>query len=627
MPPALRRLLPALLLMLAGLALAQEAAPPPEPAEVLPYALEIVPTGDDALDAALAASSQLAALREPAPTSAGGVIGRAEGDRERLQQALQSEGYWGGTTRIILDGQPLGSPNLLERLEASRTRPLPIRIEATPGERYRIASVTVRAADPAEAAAVAAVTATPFGLAPGDPARAAPVLAAERTLLDRLLAAGHPLATVANRETLVDHDRKSMEVAWHLAPGPAARFAHPVVEGATQVDQGFLQRQASRIAGEPYSPARLEQQRRDLMALGVFGSVRSRAAERLDQTGNLPVTFTVAERARHAVGFSAAYETNYGPSARVYWEHRNLFGGAERLRLEAEVARLGAGGGLDKSTYRIGASYRDPGALDRLLGPDWSLLGNAAALRERLDAYDRDAITASLLVERRVSERLSYNLGPVMDFGSIGPPDGKLDPYQIAGFQFGGRYDGADSLLDPSKGYRVSGTLTPSWSFRDSAAFAPLRVTGSTYFDLLGEKRGILAMRGTIGSLMGAGTGEVPRHQRYYAGGGGSVRGYDYQSIGPRDERNRPSGGASLLEASVEWRQRIWGDIGGVAFVDAGTVGVTSAPDFSSLRVGAGLGVRYYTAIGPIRADVALPLVRQPGSSGYGLYVGIGQAF
>jgi translocation and assembly module TamA len=625
--PSLRLLLSALLL-LTGLALAQEAAAPPEEAaDVLPYALEITPTGDSGLDAALAASSQLAALREPAPTSAGGVIGRAEADRERLQQALQSEGYWGGTTRITLDGQPLGSANLLERLEASRTRPLPIRIEATPGERYHITSVTVRAIEPTEAPAVAAVTATPFGLAPGDPARAAPVLAAESTLLDRLLAAGHPLATVAGRETVVDHDRRAMEVAWRFAPGPVARFAAPVVEGATRVNQGFLQRQASRIEGEPFSPARLERQRRDLMALGVFGSVRTRAAERLDQAGNLPVTFTVAERARHAVGFSAAYETNYGPSARVYWEHRNLFGAAERLRLEAEVARIGAGGGLDKSTYRLGATYRDPGALDTLLGPDWSLLGSAAALRERLDAYDRDAITASLLVERRVSDRLSYNLGPVMDFGSIGPPDGKLEPYQIAGFQFGGRYDGSDNLLDPSRGFRVNGTLTPSWSFRDSAAFAPLRVTGSTYFDLLGEKRGILALRGTIGSLMGAGTGEVPRHQRYYAGGGGSVRGYDYQSIGPRDERDKPSGGASLLEASVEWRQRIWGDIGGVAFVDAGSVGVTSAPDFSSLRVGAGLGVRYYTAIGPIRADVALPLIRQPGSSGYGLYVGIGQSF
>jgi translocation and assembly module TamA len=126
---------------------------------------------------------------------------------------------------------------------------------------------------------------------------------------------------------------------------------------------------------------------------------------------------------------------------------------------------------------------------------------------------------------------------------------------------------------------------------------------------------------------MGAQLADVPRHIRFYAGGGGSVRGYDYQSIGPRDERNRPSGGGSLVEASAELRQRVWGDIGAVAFVDAGSVGSGSAPEFSNLRVGAGLGLRYHTPIGPIRADVAVPLVKQQGSSNFGLYVGIGQAF
>jgi translocation and assembly module TamA len=126
---------------------------------------------------------------------------------------------------------------------------------------------------------------------------------------------------------------------------------------------------------------------------------------------------------------------------------------------------------------------------------------------------------------------------------------------------------------------------------------------------------------------MGAEQANVPRHQRFYAGGGGSVRGYDYQSIGPRDQFNRPSGGASLMEASLEWRQRVWGDIGAVAFVDAGSVGTGTSPDTSNLRVGAGAGLRYYTPIGPVRVDVAVPLVKQRDNSAFGLYVGIGQSF
>ena len=614
----LRRIPIILALALAPAAQAQE----PDPA-VLPYTVEIAPSGDSRLDAALADVSQLKALQESSPTSAGGVIGRARGDRERLQQALQSEGYWGGTTQISIAGLPLADPDLPARLDGSPQKPVPIRIAVEKGQPYHLRTITIRATEPAAQPAMDAAAAKPFGVAPGDVARAEPVLAAERTLLDRLLDAGHPLATMAGRETVVDHGARTMEIAWRFAPGPVARFAPPQVEGAVRVDDDFLRRQAGRITGEVYSPERLEQARRELMALGPFGSVRTRAAERLDAEGRLPTTFTVAERARHALGITAAYETNYGPSVRVYWEHRNLFGGAERLRVEGEIARIGTGGALDQMTYRTGVTYRSPG----VFGRDLTLVASIGALRERLEAYDRDAITASLLFERRLSDRLTVRAGPTADLGSSGPPGGKLSPYQIVGVLFGGRYDGTDSLLDPSRGFRLEGTVSPSYSIRDAQPFAPTRVTASTYWDVFADRRSILAVRGTLGSLLGANRDNVPRHIRYYAGGGGSVRGFDYQSIGPRDAQGRPTGGASLLETSLEWRQRVWGDIGAVAFVDAGAVGTGSIPDTSNLRVGAGLGLRYYTPIGPIRADVALPVVREPRSSGYGLYVGIGQAF
>jgi len=589
----------------------------------LRYQTEIKRTGDGRLDSALRAVSQLVQLQEQAPTGAFGLVNRARSDRDRLARALESEGYWGGTVHVTVAGLPLDTPDLSERLEAFGARPVPIEVTVDKGEVYRIGRVSARSVTPEGEAAVASA-AEDLGLRTGDPARAEPVLAAERRLLDRLLASGHPLAVVAGRDTVVNHDRREMDVTWRLAPGPAARFAAPDVEGAERVDTGFLKRYAaSRLENQPYSPDRLERARRSMLALGPFAAVRVRAADRLDETGRLPTTFTVTERARHAIGVSAAYETNYGPSVRAYWEHRNLLGGAERLRVEVEVARIATGGPIGEETYRAGATYRDPG----LFGRDLTLVASVFALRERLEAYDRDAIAGTVLFEQRFSERLFAQAGPTADFGRSGPSGGPLAPYEIAGVTFGGRYDGTDSLLDPSQGFRFNGAVTPSWSFSTNGPFAPLRVTGSTYWDVLGERRTILAARGTFGSLLGSQLADVPRHLRFYAGGGGSVRGYDYQSIGPRDERNRPSGGGSLVEASVELRQRVWGDIGAVAFVDAGSVGTSSAPDFSNLRFGAGLGVRYHTPIGPIRADVAVPLVKQPNSSSFGLYVGIGQAF
>ena len=612
------------LLLLTGLAVAQE----PEPGTV-PYQVEIVPTEDARLDAALAAVSQLVALREKAPTTALGILGRAQGDQRRLQTAFRSEGYYAGTARIELLGLPLNDPALVPRLEQARG-PVAVRIVANPGPQYRIARIDIAPVNPAEQAALVAATTKPFGIAPGDPARAAPVLAAEETLRQRLLAAGHPLATVVGREYTVDFDSQTLTVAWKIAPGPFAVFAQPSVTGSDTVSQAFLERRAGRITGQPFSPERLEAERRDLAGLGPFGSVRVQAGTQLNAEGQLPVTFIVTDRPRHAVGINLAYETNYGPSIRVYWEDRNLFGSAERLRLEAEISRLLANGGLNQATYRIGATYRDPDPLRGRLGPEWSFLGSVFAVRELLKAYDRQAITLIPLLERRFSERLSATIGPVFDVGQTGAPGSPTDTwqrYEIVGLQMGLRYDTTDSLLDPAKGYRVVGTLMPAYSIQGSTPFAPLRATASTYWDVTGNRRSILAVRGTVGSLLGADRLDVPRHMRFYAGGGGSVRGYDYQSIGPRDAQGRITGGSSLVEGSLEWRQRVWGDVGMVAFVDAGSVGGGVAPSTGDLRVGAGLGARYYTPIGPIRADVALPLVKQQGSSGYGLYIGIGQAF
>ena len=219
-----------------------------------------------------------------------------------------------------------------------------------------------------------------------------------------------------------------------------------------------------------------------MLALGPFASVRARAADRLDETGRLPTTFTVVERARHAVGLSAAYETNYGPSVRAYWEHRNLLGGAERLRVEAEVARIGTGGSIGEMTYRGGVTYRDPG----LFGRELTLVVSLFALRERLEAYDRDAITGTVLFEQRLSERLNVFAGPTVDFGRSGPPDGDLSPYQIAGLTFGGRYDGTDSLLDPSQGWRANGAVTPVLELLHER---PLRAPARHRQHLLGRVR------------------------------------------------------------------------------------------------------------------------------------------
>ena len=580
----------ALALLLAPPSLPQSLSEPAqEEPPTLAYRARITGTEDAGLLALLTATSNLIALQQAAPTDAEGLDARMAAEPERLRPALDSEGYWAGRIAITRTGEE-------------------VVIEVTPGPRYRLRRITVEG-EPAP------------DLAPGAPARADDVLAAEAALLARLRREGHPLARIA-RQVTVDHAAQAMDIAFTVTPGPRAEFAEPEVSGTERVNPEVVRRVAAlRLAEQSYSPERLARARADVAALGPFASVRLEEGTALDAQGRLPVTVHVRERPFRVLSASAAYETNYGASLRLGWQHRNLLGGAENLRLELEASRIGTDPALLNG--RAAVTWRQP------LPFGWAgtLLGGPSLVRDRLDSYDRNAFLFNLGYERRLDDRWTVATGPVLEIGESGEPGGRLSPYQLAGWAFSARYDSTQSLLDPRSGIRAQGSLTPSYAFQDSTAYLPLRLGASTYLDVTGDGRSILALRAALGSLVNAKAPDVPPSQRFYAGGGGSVRGYDFQSIGPRTSQGKPAGGASLLEGSIEWRQRFGQSFGAVAFVDLGAVGTQSFAPTDELRVGAGLGFRYYTPIGPIRADIALPLVKQPGSGSFGFYIGIGQAF
>ncbi|WP_328733123.1 autotransporter assembly complex protein TamA [Falsiroseomonas selenitidurans] len=628
MKHSIRAPLAGLFLLLAAPAVAQapavpdaaESAPiPAAAAGTIPYTVTFTPIGAPALDEPIEQASRLRRLAEEAPVDAYGLVARALGEPPRLDEVLRAEGFWAGRISVRLAGEPADAPGLAQRLAALPAGSgVPVEVTVTPGPRYRFRRIALRAEDPAGAGPVDALGQPP-GLLPGEPARTGPVLDAEAALLDRLRVAGHPLAAVVDREVLVNHEEQVMDVTWTLNPGPEARFARPAIAGDTAVSPGLLARITNRLAGEPYAPSRLDATRRELLNLGVFDSVRARAAGRLDAAGNLPVTFTVSDRPRNAAGVTLAYETNYGPTTSVYYERRNLFGNAERLRLEAEASRLGSE--TDDTNLRLSANLRRPGLIDGRT----TLVLEAKTERERLDAYDRDGVTLSALLERPFGDNWVLQSGPTFETGRIGRDD-NLEPFTLAGLVMGARYDNTDSPLDPRRGFRASLLAVPYADIAEGGGFVRSVATLRTYFDLTGSGSSILALRGSLGSLLFADR-TVPLDKRFYAGGGGSVRGYAYQGIGPRDSQGRAEGGASLVEGSVELRQRLSGALGMVAFLDGGSVGEEETPDFEEVRLGAGLGVRYATAIGPLRLDVAIPLNKQSGDDGYGLYVGLGQAF
>ncbi len=585
-------------------------------ADPQPYTVAIAPSGEAALDQALKDSSNLVSLRESAPVGPFALVTRARDDQGRLVTALNSYGHYAAQVTIQVAGRSLDDPALPTVLEAA-SAPVPVTVGIDPGPVFHLRRVTLQGQVPEQARAA-------LGIAPGAPALAAEVLAGQGRVLDALRSEGYALAKVDAPVAMLDAPAQALDISYKVDTGPQVDLGPISIDGLQRVDPAFVHRRVLVSQGERFDPAKIELARQDLAQLGVFATVRARAAERVDAAGQLPLAFDVTERPRHAVSATAEYSTDLGASIGATFQHRNLFGQAEQLNLGVAVTQLGG------SASR-GIGYN---ATASLLKPDWlrrnqSVQVNLQAIKESLDAYDRTAVLGGVTVSRKVAEVWTGSVG-VQAQESLITQEGIRRNYTLLSLPIGLRYDstGPEGLFEPTHGIKAAAIATPTDVLTGrSSTFTILQASGSTYVNLGAPGRSIVALRGLVGSVQGASTFDLPPDERFYAGGGGTVRGYKYQSVGPKFRSGRPTGGTSITAATVEYRQRFGESFGAAVFVDAGQVSNSSTAFNGNLRAGAGVGARYYTPIGPIRLDVAVPLNKQRSDDTFELYIGIGQAF
>ncbi|MGI4952877.1 MAG: autotransporter assembly complex protein TamA [Janthinobacterium lividum] len=593
-------------------------------ADPVGYTVTLAPTGEAPLDAALRDTASLVTLRERAPVGSFALITRARADKARLEAALGSFGYYDGKATIQIAGHDLDDPALPALLDAA-TAPVAVGIAIARGPEYRLGRITLDG--PSDPAGLAEARAA-LKLEPGQPALARDVLAAQGRMLEALRSSGHALAKVDTPAATLEPAAKTLNISYKVEAGPRVNLGPISIEGLDRVNESFVRRRLLIHQGQQFDPATIETARQDLAQIGVFSTVRARAADTLDAAREIPITIDVTERARHVVSATAAYSTDLGASAGVSWAHRNLFGNAEQLKLGAAATGLG-GSATRRPGYDVNATFIKPDFYHR----DQTLTVSLQGIKESLDAYDRTALVAGATISRKVYDGLTLSAGLLAQQSRV-TQEGVTRDYTLLGVPLSVVYDttGAAGLFEPIHGVKTAFTATPTKSLAAGSDFVVLLGTASTYVDLgrmLGgdEGRSVLALRGSLGSIQGASTFQVPPDQRFYAGGSGTVRGYKYQSVGPLFADNRPTGGTSLAAATVEYRQRFGESYGAAVFVDAGQVDTRSTPFAGNLRAGAGVGARYYTAIGPIRLDVAVPLNKQRGGDSFELYIGIGQAF
>jgi translocation and assembly module TamA len=549
--------------------------------------------------------NELSALREGEgkPANVAQINRRARDDAELLDTILRAEGYYDAnidTDVVAKDGRLL------------------VTLTVEPGPIYKFDQVQVTGVPKADVEAA-------FGVKTNDPVNADKVIGGEAALKEKLAREGFPFAKVPEPEIVVDHDTRIATLKLNLDAGGERRIGKiNVIGDRAPFGAKHVQTIARFRPGDRYDQSMMDDLRRAIIATGLVSSVKIEPVP-----GATPETVDIATTIDPAPFRTIAGEVGYGTGegfrVAASWQHRNL------IKPEGAVTLRGVAGTREQS---LGVLLR----MGNFRRRDQVLNASMIAAHEVRAAYDATSfgIAASLARQTNIiwQKDWTYSFGFELlasdekDFTpTVGIPQRRT--YFIGALPLTLGYDGSDDLLDPTKGFRLSGRLSPEVSLSGKTfGYVRSQIDASGYIPV--GRRTVIAGRARIGITAGAARDDIAPSRLFYAGGGGSVRGYGYQEIGPRNVLDQPIGGRSLAEFSLEARIRLpifGGNFGVVPFVDAGNIYSSSIPKFTGLRVGAGVGLRYYSNFGPIRIDVGTPLGRRKGESLIAVQVSLGQAF
>lgn len=564
------------------------------------YRTEIVGVDAPDLLRVLREASQLVAYEDRPPPGEAALARRAAADLERLDAVMRSEGYYDAVLSHTLD---------------TTADPARVIVSIEPGSRYVLTEVHLVDPQGGQPRLLQGHAPSTFGLAIGGPARAAPIVDAEEKIVRVLREQGFPLAAVPERRVVIDQATKTMAVTYTVDTGPLAAFGATMVTGLDRLMRDHVDRRLQWREGALYDIRLIENTRRKLVNTGLFATVRITPGSAVGPDGRIPINIDITERPPRSIGAGVNYDSGTGAAARAFWEHRNLFGEAEALRLRGE---------LGQRRQAASTTFRKPD----IFRVDQDLLADITAENESFEAYDRTRVRAFSGLEWAIDDTLTVGAGGEIERTRI-DENVRTRTYTLVGTPMFVRRDATDNLLDPRTGSRQTLTVTPYLGALGSDfTFVSSRLSASFYHPLDDDRRFVLAAFGAVGSIVGESRDTLPKDQRLYIGGGGSIRGYGYQLVGPLDQFGDPIGGRSSIELGVELRIQITDTIGIVPFFEGGDVYESSLPKLSTdLFYGAGLGLRYHTPIGPVRLDVAFPLDRRPEDDAFQIYISLGQAF
>ncbi|WP_251567017.1 autotransporter assembly complex family protein [Erythrobacter sp. 3-20A1M] len=543
------------------------------------------------------------------------LAARAKKDTELLDQILRNYGYY--------DSQVQRTVSTVPAADGEATRPQ-VRFDIVPGPRYRFGSIDL---GQLASAPDGDYLRSAFEIQSGDPLSNDAIVDEQFDLDTALGEAGYAFAEIDSPSLLIDHEETIGDLSMAVRPMGKYRFG-----AVTSSEPEFLSgRHLADIArfdpGDIYQRSLQLDLRRAITATGLVSSVTVTPREVEAPSGNEPGVVDLDVSLRKArlrtIAGAIGYGSEDGIRLEASWEHRNLFPPEGALRVRGIA-------GTQEQLFGVTFRKNNFGERDRILNIDAyaSTLNNPAFDANTVSLVGTLGKVSNLLFQKP----FSWSAGLELVATDERPADSSQprQTYLIAALPLYAQIDTSDDLLDPEHGFRVALKLSPEVSRTNGAESFYLRGRLDTSYYYSVNDRIVVAGRTAYGSIVGADLFDIAPSRRYYAGGGGSVRGYGYRTIGPRDAEGDPTGGRSVVEGAIEARIRtglFGGAVSVVPFIDAGSVSTSTVPDFDSVKIGAGVGVRYATGFGPIRLDVGVPINPGPDDSPVAVYVSLGQAF
>lgn len=526
---------------------------------------------------------------------------RADRAAGTVEEFLASEGY-------------LAARAVPQRIEQSTSTP---RIEITPGKRFRIASVTVDFVGDIDAGTREEVNKARKGLLIGGPAHTSSIERMDALLVNHMKNAGYAFAISGDIDVLASRADANVEVTYTLIPGPRVKLGELVLPDEISTRPRAVRVMRTWQPGEYYTPDKIRTLRTRLRSSGLYDGIGIEISETPDADGTYPVELLLAESKPRSVGVGASLSTTEGAGIDTYWEKRNITGRGDKVRVEGAVANI---------SRNLTAKYELPniGRYGRTLDAE------IGARQLETDAYDLTGLKTGATLSQPFNKNFTISAGAYVDVTRTVEyaltRSGPSDPIDQVTFftPLSATYNTVKNTLDPQDGNRLFLTLEPSVSTGTVNAVYTRYLSNATTYHSFTDSL-VAAARVEAGGFLG--DTDVPADRLFFAGGGGTVRGYAYQSLSPQNADGDYVGGEALFDASLELRWRKSKRWGYAAFVDTGAAAADFGEVFGDLRSAFGLGVRYYPGFGPIRLDIATPISPRDGDDPVQVYISIGQAF